>query len=217
MEYSDIEVNEPVNVYGKLCELLKMDASVSEDEDIRARTWEYDFATLLVCVNNLLIFYNRQTKEVQFALQFVNDSVQQVYPATTFTLATDKSWSVANVAVDQKIIALHCSNNRFYFINPKSTRRVLLTQIEYDEGQYVTPEQETTENIRDVVRSMILVGHKLFIFQNLRYQVLNLKQKSIELIKSYPEQVLKTYPNKLLTTMKLAVQEQDEVAFIIIN
>lgn len=140
-----------------------------------------------------------------------------MYPATAFNLAVDRSWNVANVAVDQKIIALHCSNNRFYFINPKSTRRVLLTQIEFDEGQYVAPEYETADNVKDVVRSLILVGHKLFIFQNLRYQVLNLKQKSIELIKSYPEQVLKTYPNKLLTTMKLAVQEQDEVAFIIIN
>lgn len=68
MEYSDIEVNEPINVYRQLCDLLKIDADEADEENMRAKTWEYDFATLLVCVNNLLIFYNRQTKTVQFAL-----------------------------------------------------------------------------------------------------------------------------------------------------
>lgn len=76
MEYSDIEVNEPINVYHQLCDELKIDASAVDEEEMRAKTWEYDFATLLVCINNLLIFYNRQTKIVQFALQFVDDAVQ---------------------------------------------------------------------------------------------------------------------------------------------
>ncbi|CAL5994554.1 Conserved_hypothetical protein [Hexamita inflata] len=193
VEQDDLEIDNPINILQSL-EIEALD---------KCSYYEYDFKTIICAYQNLLIFFDRITKQI---IQVIVTDIQEILYNKTLQFVKEKInqlINISNVSICDKFVAVQQTNSELHsteliVLNPKS-KTTLLTKI-------IIPNEFT---------QILFIEDTIYLFQQSYFAQLSLKSKIISNQQDFSDQILKTN-NDIISVHQIKVQD-NEHAFLIVH